>query len=95
MRLDASFKTNTICFVEDVLRIEAAQRADAEYIADVLAEYGASVEPKGAVVIGTGMGSGTLLAAVLDALKASLDANAIAAVKVSIDDQHYVMEGAP
>jgi hypothetical protein len=81
--------------VEDVLRIEAAQRTDAECIADVLAEYDASVEPNGAVVIVTRMGSGTLLTAVLDALKACLDANAIAAVKVSIDDQHYVMEEAP
>jgi len=81
--------------VEDVLRIEAAQRTDAECIAGALAEYGASVEPSGAVVIVTGMGRGTLVTTVLDALKACLDANAIAPVKVSIDDQHYVMEGAP
>ena len=40
------------------------------------------------------MSSGSLIAAVLDALKECLDANAIAAVKVSVDDQHYVMEGA-
>jgi hypothetical protein len=93
-RVDASFKTEHDLFVEDVLRIEAAQRADAECIADALAEYNASVEPNGAVVIVTGMSSGTLVTAVLDALKACLDANAIVAAKVSIDDQHYVMEGA-
>jgi hypothetical protein len=92
--LTQSFKTEHDLFVEDVLRIEAAQRADAECIADALAEYNASVEPKGAVVIVTGMSSGTLVTAVLDALKACLDANAIAPVKVSIDDQHYVMEEA-
>ncbi len=81
--------------MEDVLRIEAAQRADAECIADALADYDASVGPNGSVVLVTGMSSGTLLTAVLDVLKECLDANAIAAVKVSIDDQHYVMEGAP
>ena len=35
------------------------------------------------------------LAAVLDALKSCLDANGISAVKVAINDQHYVMEGMP
>jgi Na+/phosphate symporter len=81
--------------MEDVLRIEAAQRADAKCIADALAEYNASVEPQGSVVLITGMNSGTLVTAALDALKACLDANAIAAVKVLINGQHYVMEGAP
>jgi hypothetical protein len=32
---------------------------------------------------------------VLDALKSCRDANAIATVKVSINDQYYVVEGAP
>jgi hypothetical protein len=35
------------------------------------------------------------LAAVLDALKSCLDANGISAVKVAINDQHYVMEVMP
>jgi hypothetical protein len=46
------------------------------------------------VVTVSGAGSGAVLTAVLDALQSCLDANTIPAVKVSIDDQHYVMEGA-
>lgn len=79
--------------MEGVLRIEAAQPADAECIATALAAYDASVEPQGSVVLVTRMSSGTVIAAVFDALKVCLDANAIAAVTVSFDDQHYVMEG--
>jgi hypothetical protein len=82
--------------VEDVLRIEAGRRADAECIADALAEYEAHLESEGeSVVLLSALSSGTALAAVLDALKSCLDANGISAVKVAINDQHYVMEGMP
>jgi hypothetical protein len=53
-----------------------------------------SVGPSHLVLV-TGVSSGAILTAVLEALKSCLDANAIATVKVSINDQHYVMEGAP
>jgi hypothetical protein len=77
-------------------RIEAARRADAECIAAALAKYEARLESKGeSVVLVSVVSSGTVLAAVLDALKSCLDANGISAVKVALDDQHYVMEGMP
>jgi hypothetical protein len=47
------------------------------------------------LVLVSGMSSGAILTAVLDALKSCLDANAIAAVKMSINDQQHVMEGPP
>jgi hypothetical protein len=85
--------------VEGALRIEAIHRADAECIADALAEHDLRIELESEASVtvsgvGSGVGSGAVLMAVLDALQSCLDANTIAAVKVSIDDRHYVMEGA-
>jgi hypothetical protein len=83
--------------MEDVLRIEAGRRADAACIADALAEYDARVESEGegSLVLVDAVNGAARLAAVLDALKTCLDGNGIAAVKVAINDQQYVMEGAP
>ena len=55
--------------MEDVLRIEASRRADAECIADALAEYEARTESEGDnwVVVVDSVSSGRMLAAVLDA----------------------------
>lgn len=84
-------------FVADILRIEASERADAQCIADALAEYAARLESDGessVVLVGLIRG-GAMLLGLLAALKSCLDANGTGAVTLTVDDRHYVMEGVP
>jgi hypothetical protein len=69
---------------------------DAECVCDALREYGSEVEQHEGgpwVVHVAELADGSDFTAVLAALKSCLDENEIASVKVTIDEQSYVMEG--
>ena len=78
----------------EVLRIEAQQRRDAECIRDALHEHDADLAHDDPVVLVPDSGEGDVLSAVLGALHSCLEDEQIASVKVTVDKQTYVMQGA-
>jgi hypothetical protein len=78
------------------LRIGTARLEDAECISQALSQYGAEAEAEdgSSAVVLVPAAPVDALPDVLTALKVCLDTNAIASVKVSVDAQSYVMEGA-
>ena len=76
----------------EVLRIEAQRRRDAECIRDALEEHGAGLDCDDTVVLVPDSGEGEMLTAILGALHACLDDHQIASVKVTVDEQTYVMQ---
>ena len=77
----------------EVLRIEAQQRRDAECIRDALERHGADLDHDDPVVLVPDSGEGDVLSAVLGALHSCLEDERIASVKVTVDEQTYVMQG--
>jgi hypothetical protein len=82
--------------VGDVLRIGAARPVDADCIVDALREHGAELERDGRswIVLVPDSGEGDVLTTVLGALHACLEEHEISSVKVTVDEQTYVMQGA-
>jgi hypothetical protein len=75
------------------LCITTTRGRDAECIRDALREYGSEAKREGKQWTVCCAASSPDLLEVLTALKACLDANAIAAVKVTMDGRAYAMEG--
>ena len=77
------------------VRIEPRGREDAVCIAAALAEQGAILEEDDAscVVLVPDNGRAGALTSVLGAVQACLDRHEIRSIKVTVDEQIYVMEG--
>jgi len=81
--------------VANGLRIGVARLEDAECISDALGGSGSEVaDDDGAfTVVIPRPAEREMVTALLSALKTCLDENAIASVRVTVDEQSYVMEG--
>ena len=94
MSVDKSASAFHIPQVDRGFRIGTGRPEDAECIAGALGEFGSKIEPAEdawSVVI-SAPPEGPLVNDLLSALKACLDENDIPSVRVTLDDQAYVME---
>jgi hypothetical protein len=80
----------------DPIHVRALSEPDANCIYEALTDVRAEIHPRGAewiVEVHPGHNRGETTAALLSALQACLDANAIESVQVELDGRAYTMHG--